>query len=186
VDGDGEVVVSAAFDAAADRLRVIVRDNGVGIPADQLPAIFEPHFSTRSSGTGLGLAIVRRIVDSWGGSIHAESTPGEGSRFEIQLPIAPSPGERGSRTAGSGRIHQVSGEDAMTDLKRGEQTGGGRSSGLNPASDGGDENNQGSKFGTSEPGTRGTDRDHDESGRSINQGHGHSGDDRGREESGED
>ena len=55
-----------------------VSDNGTGIPDDLLPRIFEPHFSTRSTGAGLGLAIVRRLVESWGGSVHAESAPGQG------------------------------------------------------------------------------------------------------------
>jgi len=78
---------------------VVVQDSGVGIPPEQLPSIFEPHFSTRSSGTGLGLAIVRRIVDSWGSQIGVESTPGVGSRFEIRI-RAVEPGQDSVETAG--------------------------------------------------------------------------------------
>jgi nitrogen fixation/metabolism regulation signal transduction histidine kinase len=88
IHGDGEVVVSADLDAAPGWLRIVVADTGVGIPEDQLPSIFQPHFSTRSSGTGLGLAIVKRIVDSWGGEIQAESTPGRGTRFTIRVQSA--------------------------------------------------------------------------------------------------
>jgi hypothetical protein len=69
----------------------------------------------------------------------------------------------------------------MSDLKKGEQTGGGRSSGVGHPSGGdeGREENQGADFGTSERATRGTDRDLDESGESKNQGHGHTREERG-------
>ncbi len=64
---------------------LLVRDNGTGVPPDLLPRIFEPHFSTRSSGTGLGLAIVRRLVESWGGDIDADSCPGEGTTIRVRF-----------------------------------------------------------------------------------------------------
>lgn len=60
-----------------------VRDDGRGIPADQLERIFEPTFSTTSSGTGLGLAIARRLVEGWGARIEATSRPGDGATFRI-------------------------------------------------------------------------------------------------------
>jgi two-component system nitrogen regulation sensor histidine kinase NtrY len=85
VESGGEVLVTTAARDGEGPISLVVADSGVGIPEDQLPRIFEPHFSTRSSGTGLGLAIVRRIVDSWGASISAESTPGVGTRMEILL-----------------------------------------------------------------------------------------------------
>ncbi|HSH45590.1 MAG TPA: HAMP domain-containing sensor histidine kinase, partial [Longimicrobiales bacterium] len=71
-----------------------VRDDGVGIPPDQLPHIFEPQFSTRTSGTGLGLAIVRRLVEGWGGGVVAESEPGGGTTIRVTLEkvTAPDPG----------------------------------------------------------------------------------------------
>ncbi|MEN8376098.1 MAG: HAMP domain-containing sensor histidine kinase, partial [Gemmatimonadota bacterium] len=62
-----------------------ISDGGEGIPADVLPSVFEPHFSTRSSGTGLGLAIVKRLVEDWGGRIIVESEPGRGTAFKIWL-----------------------------------------------------------------------------------------------------
>ncbi|MBW3552176.1 MAG: HAMP domain-containing histidine kinase [Gemmatimonadetes bacterium] len=68
-----------------ERLTLEVRDDGEGIPPDQLPRIFDPHFSTRSSGTGLGLAIVRRLVESWGGEVEAESALGEGTTMRLLL-----------------------------------------------------------------------------------------------------
>ena len=89
VDGGGEVVVEAA--ATPDRrwVDVTVADTGEGIPAEALPRIFEPQFSTRTSGTGLGLAIVRRMVESWGGEATAESEPGVGTRVRIRLQARP-------------------------------------------------------------------------------------------------
>jgi len=62
-----------------------VTDDGVGIPDDVLPKIFEPHFSTRTSGSGLGLAISRSLVDAWGGEIAVSSTRGSGTRVVIAL-----------------------------------------------------------------------------------------------------
>jgi signal transduction histidine kinase len=64
---------------------VTVADDGDGIPADVLPRIFEPHFSTRTSGSGLGLAISRRMIEGWGGSISVSSELGHGTRVEITL-----------------------------------------------------------------------------------------------------
>jgi two-component system nitrogen regulation sensor histidine kinase NtrY len=63
-----------------------VEDNGVGIPADLLPRVFEPRFSTTTSGSGLGLAIVRRLVESWGGRIEVESGREKGTTVTVQIP----------------------------------------------------------------------------------------------------
>ncbi|MFH1674800.1 MAG: ATP-binding protein [Pseudomonadota bacterium] len=67
-----------------------VSDTGTGIAGSNLEKIFDPFFTTKSpgKGNGLGLAISLRIVESFNGSIHAESTKGEGSRFTVILPIA--------------------------------------------------------------------------------------------------
>ena len=67
------------------KVQIIVADDGVGIPDDVLPKIFEPHFSTRTSGSGLGLAISRSLVDAWGGEITVSSSRGEGTRVVIAL-----------------------------------------------------------------------------------------------------
>jgi two-component system, NtrC family, nitrogen regulation sensor histidine kinase NtrY len=66
-------------------LSVEVRDNGHGIPADVLPRIFEPHFSTRSSGSGLGLPISRKLIEGWGGEISVASNVREGTVVTILL-----------------------------------------------------------------------------------------------------
>jgi len=79
--------VSVEADRDDDRVEMRVRDDGTGIDPDFLPRIFEPHFSTRSMGTGLGLAIVRRLVESWGGSVSADSEPGRGTVIRVRIPV---------------------------------------------------------------------------------------------------
>jgi nitrogen fixation/metabolism regulation signal transduction histidine kinase len=81
---EGRVVVEA--DPGPEGVDLRVRDNGKGIPRELLPRIFEPHFSTRSTGTGLGLAIVRRLVESWGGAVTAESRVGQGTVVSMRIP----------------------------------------------------------------------------------------------------
>jgi signal transduction histidine kinase len=83
LDGSGAVLVRAY--QTDGRIELEVRDDGPGIPPEMLPRIFEPHFSTRSTGTGLGLPIVRRIVESWGGSVTAESEPGLGTVVRVRM-----------------------------------------------------------------------------------------------------
>jgi two-component system nitrogen regulation sensor histidine kinase NtrY len=82
-----------ARNAGARRISVAIRgrvirvaDDGVGVPADQLPRIFEPRFSTTTSGSGLGLPIVRRLVEGWGGTIDVESEAGRGTVATVTLP----------------------------------------------------------------------------------------------------
>jgi len=80
----GRVEIRARAGERAVNLEVV--DDGVGIPGELLPRVFEPHFSTRSSGTGLGLPIVRRLVESWGGTVRAESEAGQGTTIHLSLP----------------------------------------------------------------------------------------------------
>ncbi len=66
-----------------------VYDNGAGIPENLVSRIFDPFFTTKTQGgTGLGLAISRKIVEEAGGSITAQSAPGEGTTFTVLLPVA--------------------------------------------------------------------------------------------------
>ena len=69
-------------------VRLWVADQGAGIAAADLPQIFDPYFTTKRTGTGLGLAIARRVVEALGGVIRADSRESEGTRFEIDLPVA--------------------------------------------------------------------------------------------------
>jgi len=63
-------------------------DQGIGIPPENLPRLFDPYFTTRPDGTGLGLAIADRIVTDHGGKILVESTPGVGTVVTVCLPLA--------------------------------------------------------------------------------------------------
>ena len=73
-----------------NNLNIEVRDTGVGMPADQLPYIFDKFYQVgqhaRTAGAGLGLAIAREIVEEHGGTISCDSQPGTGTTFSIVLP----------------------------------------------------------------------------------------------------
>ncbi len=80
----GRVELTAESDDTSVHLKV--RDEGEGMTPELLLRAFEPHFSTRSGGSGLGLAIVRRLVESWGGMVRAESVPTRGTTVFLTLP----------------------------------------------------------------------------------------------------
>jgi signal transduction histidine kinase len=67
---------------------VVVRDSGPGIPAEDLPRVLDPFFSTKVAGTGLGLPIARQIALAHGGSLEVESSAGDGTRVEVRLPLS--------------------------------------------------------------------------------------------------
>ena len=71
------------------RVALAIRDTGRGIPADVLPSVCEPFFTTRAEGTGLGLAIARRFVEQNGGRLEIASAPGEGTTVRLVFPGAP-------------------------------------------------------------------------------------------------
>lgn len=76
----------------ADRVEVMISDNGCGIPPENLKRIFEPFFSTKGrKGTGLGLAITYGIVKKLGGEISVESEVGRGTSFRVTLPVGKPP-----------------------------------------------------------------------------------------------
>lgn len=73
------------------RITVSVSDSGCGIESADLPKIFDPYYTTKSTGTGLGLAIVHKIIEAHGGDMHVESEPGNGTTVSFSIPAAPSP-----------------------------------------------------------------------------------------------
>ncbi len=98
----GGVVVSISPYVQKDdqhriRLRIEVRDSGIGIPANQLERIFERFTQSDEQttriygGTGLGLSIVKGLVEAMQGSVRVESQPGKGSTFTVLLPFSPAP-----------------------------------------------------------------------------------------------
>jgi len=87
IDAGGTVEVSVAAGEGAVAIRV--RDDGRGIPPEQVARVFEPFFSTRPGGTGVGLAVARRIAAAHGGELRLESTPGAGTTVELALSALP-------------------------------------------------------------------------------------------------
>ena len=79
------------FDNTAPLVAFRVRDTGPGIPAEILPRIFDPYFTTKSAkqGTGLGLSIVQRLVKSARGLLHVQTQQGAGTTFTVYLPARP-------------------------------------------------------------------------------------------------
>ena len=69
-------------------VRIIIEDEGTGIPKEHMDQIFKPFFTTKPQGTGLGLAITYQIVKEHRGNIRVESDPGNGTRFTLTLPLS--------------------------------------------------------------------------------------------------
>lgn len=86
--GGGSVTVKVASAGDGERVRIEVEDDGPGLAPDELARVFEDFFTTKPGGTGLGLSVARRLANDLGGSLKAESVPGEGSRFSLELPAA--------------------------------------------------------------------------------------------------
>jgi PAS domain S-box-containing protein len=72
---------------AREVLRITVRDNGEGIPPENLSHVFDPFFTTKDYGTGLGLSVVHGIIEEHGGQIEVESELTKGTAFHILLPV---------------------------------------------------------------------------------------------------
>ena len=92
------MVISVRADRTAQRVELVVADDGPGIAAEVRDRIFLPYFSTKTTGMGLGLPIVHQIVTDHGGHIRVEDNPPHGSRFVIDLP-AIRPGARAGPAA---------------------------------------------------------------------------------------
>jgi two-component system, NtrC family, sensor kinase len=84
----GNVWITSTADADANQLRIVVRDDGAGIPPEILPRIFEPFLTTKETGrgVGLGLAISHSILERHSGTIAVQSEVGKGTTFTVTLP----------------------------------------------------------------------------------------------------
>ena len=96
-------MLEVATRASGDCVVLTVRDNGMGMSEQALKEIFVPFFTTKevNEGTGLGLPMVHGIVTSHSGAIHVESAPGQGARFDVELPVTAN-----GRPSGN-RVHNV-------------------------------------------------------------------------------
>jgi two-component system nitrogen regulation sensor histidine kinase NtrY len=86
MDRRGRIMVETQLDAANSLVRIMVSDDGPGIPPAEREKLFLPYYSTKRRGSGLGLAIVRRIIAEHGGSIDVGDNTPRGTRFTIELP----------------------------------------------------------------------------------------------------
>jgi two-component system nitrogen regulation sensor histidine kinase NtrY len=86
MERQGRIVVETHRDETNHLVRVVVADDGPGIPPAEREKLFLPYYSTKRRGSGLGLAIVRRIIAEHGGSIDAGDNTPRGTRFTIELP----------------------------------------------------------------------------------------------------
>ena len=82
----GTICISTEHDQGNNLLRIVVADDGPGIPPAERDKLFLPYYSTKQRGSGLGLAIVRRIVAEHGGAIDVADNVPRGTRFAIELP----------------------------------------------------------------------------------------------------
>ena len=82
-------ILSLSLRCRNDHVRLSVSDTGCGIPAEHVPKLFTPFFSTKEvgEGTGLGLTVVHGIIEEHQGSITVDSEPGRGTTFHIDLPV---------------------------------------------------------------------------------------------------
>jgi signal transduction histidine kinase len=91
--GNGSRWVRVSAQNGGQSVRIVVEDKGIGISPSDLRHVFEPFYRSREvvdaqiHGNGLGLSLVKRIAEAHGGRVTADSKPGQGSVFTIELPV---------------------------------------------------------------------------------------------------
>ena len=90
MDDGGAITISS--ESIPGGVEIRIKDEGIGIPVENLGNIFEPFFTTRKTGSGLGLSISYKIIEAHKGDISAFSSPGRGTTFIIRLPVNPNEG----------------------------------------------------------------------------------------------
>jgi signal transduction histidine kinase len=84
ISKEGTIEVRTQY--SGEDVLISIHDDGSGMDAEVCDKIFEPFFTTKARGTGLGLPLVRRAVENYGGEIHVNSAPGEGTTFVFSIP----------------------------------------------------------------------------------------------------
>jgi signal transduction histidine kinase len=121
VRADNVVLADDKKPSAGAHVRISIRDYGCGIPADILPRIFDPYFTTKETGRGLGLATAYAIVSKHSGRISVESKCGHGTVFIIDLPAsqdkpAPEPAVDARLHSGTGKLLVMDDEEILRTL----------------------------------------------------------------------
>jgi two-component system, NtrC family, sensor kinase len=80
-------VIELTTEKSADGIRILIRDEGTGIPAAQHEHLFQPYFTTKETGTGLGLFVCRNILKEAGGRIDLVCSTTAGTTFAVTLPV---------------------------------------------------------------------------------------------------
>ena len=80
----GEIFIETCLESD---IIIRISDTGVGIPPEKLKSVFRPFFSLKEQGHGLGLAMAKRAIELHNGQIEVNSQPGQGTSFEINLPV---------------------------------------------------------------------------------------------------
>jgi signal transduction histidine kinase len=97
MDGGGTLTITIRSAHDAGMGEVTIRDTGCGIPADKLPNLFQPFYTTKTAdkqgqgGTGLGLSLCKDVIESHQGRIRIESAPGVGTAFTLKFPLVAAP-----------------------------------------------------------------------------------------------
>jgi signal transduction histidine kinase len=91
LDGRGRVTVSTRYAPERDMIVVGIDDTGAGMSDETLSRVFDLFFTTKPDGTGLGMAIARSVVDLHGGELSIDSSPGQGTRVRVRLPVGAAP-----------------------------------------------------------------------------------------------
>jgi PAS domain S-box-containing protein len=108
--------LSVVTSSEPDGVSIAVSDSGIGITDEQMKQIFVPFFTTKTKGTGLGLAIVQKIVENHGGRVRVKSRVGEGTTFQVYLPLC---GEKARAALEQAETAVQKGEDEYA--KRGQR-----------------------------------------------------------------